>query len=60
MLISCHSLYVRIRTLTPGGYRRQKANSYQWAGFARASFSTSYDRIIEATDRIERFVEKNS
>lgn len=30
------------------------------AGFARASFSTSYDRIIEATDRIERFVEKNS
>jgi aminotransferase len=30
------------------------------AGFARASFSTSYDRIIEATDRIEHFVEKNS
>jgi aminotransferase len=26
------------------------------AGFVRASFSTSYDRIIEATDRIERYV----
>jgi aminotransferase len=26
------------------------------AGFARASFSTSYERIVEATDRIERFV----
>lgn len=26
------------------------------AGFARASFSTSYERILEATDRIERFV----
>lgn len=27
------------------------------AGFARASFSTSYERIVTATDRIERFVE---
>jgi len=27
------------------------------AGFARASFSTSYERIIEATDRIERYVQ---
>lgn len=26
------------------------------AGFARASFSTSYDRILEATNRIERYV----
>jgi aminotransferase len=26
------------------------------AGFARASFSTSYERILEATDRIERYV----
>jgi len=26
------------------------------AGFARASFSTSYERILEATNRIERFV----
>jgi len=25
-------------------------------GFCRASFSTSYERLIEATDRIERFV----
>ena len=30
------------------------------AGFARASFSTSYERIIEATDRVERYVEKLS
>jgi aminotransferase len=30
------------------------------AGFARASFSTSYERILEATDRIERYVEKLS
>ncbi|MDP4611905.1 MAG: aminotransferase class I/II-fold pyridoxal phosphate-dependent enzyme [Opitutales bacterium] len=30
------------------------------AGFARASFSTSYDRILEATNRIERYVEKLS
>lgn len=28
------------------------------AGFARASFSTSYERIIEATDRIERYANK--
>ncbi|MGB0415122.1 MAG: aminotransferase class I/II-fold pyridoxal phosphate-dependent enzyme [Coraliomargarita sp.] len=28
------------------------------AGFARASFSTSYDRILEATNRIERYVDK--
>jgi aminotransferase len=28
------------------------------AGFARASFSTSYERLIEATDRIERYVDK--
>lgn len=28
------------------------------AGFARASFSTSYERILEATDRIERYVNK--
>jgi aminotransferase len=28
------------------------------AGFARASFSTSYERILEATNRIERYVEK--
>jgi aminotransferase len=28
------------------------------AGFARASFSTSYKRLIEATDRIERYVDK--
>ncbi|MEC7274147.1 MAG: aminotransferase class I/II-fold pyridoxal phosphate-dependent enzyme [Verrucomicrobiota bacterium] len=27
------------------------------SGFVRASFSTSYDRIIEATDRIERYVD---
>ena len=27
------------------------------AGFVRASFSTSYDRILEATNRIERYVE---
>lgn len=27
------------------------------AGFARASFSTSYERILEATDRIERYVQ---
>ncbi|WP_269526843.1 aminotransferase class I/II-fold pyridoxal phosphate-dependent enzyme [Coraliomargarita parva] len=27
------------------------------AGFARASFSTSYERILEATNRIERFME---
>lgn len=27
------------------------------AGFVRASFSTSYERILEATDRIERYVE---
>ncbi|MFP4157742.1 MAG: aminotransferase class I/II-fold pyridoxal phosphate-dependent enzyme [Opitutales bacterium] len=26
------------------------------AGFTRASFSTSYERILEATDRMERFV----
>jgi len=30
------------------------------AGFARASFSTSYERILEATERIERYVEKLS
>lgn len=28
------------------------------AGFARASFSTSYERILEATNRIERYVDK--
>ena len=28
------------------------------AGFVRASFSTSYDRILEATNRIERYLEK--
>jgi len=28
------------------------------AGFARASFSTSYERILEATTRIERYLEK--
>ena len=28
------------------------------AEFVRASFSTSYERILEATDRIERYVEK--
>ncbi|MEM8867190.1 MAG: aminotransferase class I/II-fold pyridoxal phosphate-dependent enzyme [Verrucomicrobiota bacterium] len=28
------------------------------AGFARASFSTSYERILEATNRIERYVNK--
>lgn len=27
------------------------------AGFVRASFSTSYERILEATNRIERYVE---
>ena len=27
------------------------------AGFVRASFSTSYQRILEATDRIERFIQ---
>ncbi len=27
------------------------------AGFARASFSTSYERILEATDRMERYVD---
>ena len=26
------------------------------AGFVRASFSTSYERILEATDRIERYM----
>lgn len=30
------------------------------AGFARASFSTSYERILEATNRIERYVDKLS
>jgi aminotransferase len=30
------------------------------AGFARASFSTSYDRILEATNRIERYVDSLS
>ena len=25
-------------------------------GFCRASFSTSYERLLEATDRIDRFV----
>jgi len=25
-------------------------------GFVRASFSTSYERLVEATQRIERFV----
>jgi aminotransferase len=28
------------------------------AGFVRASFSTSYDRIFEATNRIERYLEQ--
>ncbi|ADE54915.1 aminotransferase class I/II-fold pyridoxal phosphate-dependent enzyme [Coraliomargarita akajimensis] len=28
------------------------------AGFARASFSTSYERILEATNRIERYLDK--
>ena len=28
------------------------------AGFVRASFSTSYDRILEATNRMERYLEK--
>ena len=28
------------------------------AGFVRASFSTSYDRILEASNRIERYLEK--
>ena len=28
------------------------------AGFVRASFSTSYERIIEATNRIERYLSK--
>ncbi len=30
------------------------------AGFIRASFSTSYERLIEATDRIERFLGSRS
>ena len=30
------------------------------AGFVRASFSTSYERIIEACDRIGKFVDKNN
>ncbi|MEM1222745.1 MAG: pyridoxal phosphate-dependent aminotransferase, partial [Verrucomicrobiota bacterium] len=30
------------------------------AGFARASFSTSYERILEATNRIERYVNRVS
>ena len=30
------------------------------AGFVRASFSTSYERIIEACDRIGRFVDTNN
>ena len=29
------------------------------AGFVRASFSTSYDRILEATNRIERYPRKS-
>ena len=29
------------------------------AGFVRASFSTSYERIIEATNRIDRFINRN-
>ena len=29
------------------------------AGFVRASFSTSYQRILEATDRIERFIQSD-
>ncbi|MGB0258985.1 MAG: pyridoxal phosphate-dependent aminotransferase, partial [Coraliomargarita sp.] len=35
-----------------------KAFGDSGAGFARASFSTSYDRILEATNRIERYVDK--
>ena len=27
------------------------------AGFVRASFSTSYERILEASNRIERYLE---
>ena len=30
------------------------------AGFARASFSTSYERILEATNRIDRYVDSLS
>ena len=30
------------------------------AGFVRASFATSYHKLIEATDRIESFIGKNS
>ncbi len=30
------------------------------SGFVRASFATSYDRILEACDRIDRFVQKGS
>jgi len=30
------------------------------AGFARASFSTSYERILEATNRMERYLEKST
>lgn len=30
------------------------------AGFVRASFSTSYQRILEATDRIERFIQSHN
>lgn len=30
------------------------------AGFVRASFSTSYERILEATNRIERYLEHSS
>lgn len=30
------------------------------AGFIRASFSTSYERLIEATDRMERFLNNRS
>ena len=30
------------------------------AGFVRASFATSYQKLIEATDRIEHFMDRNS
>ena len=30
------------------------------AGFVRASFSTSYERILEASNRIERYLEQIS
>ena len=38
----------------------QRGGWMNGAGFVRASFATSYHKLIEATDRIESFIGKNS